>query len=242
MNLHRSTIFLIVSLVIIAAYVGFSLAFPQVQKSIYNAFIDLREYALTNGLWGMFVFALAANATILINVPYSSVAVLLAGLGLNPFSIALVAGVGAMAGELTGYFIGFGGGKLFARGKETKFIALRDVLLRRKRLTPLLIFTFAALPIPDDILLIPLGVIHYPFLKMILPMTLGKIIQNLYFALIGRYSLGLVSQQIGEGSGFGIGIVSLILLLGAMYFVLRIDWERLFGRWTGGQHSDTIGS
>ncbi|MFH1236427.1 MAG: VTT domain-containing protein [Parcubacteria group bacterium] len=224
-------VFLIVSLCIVVAYVVTYLAFPELDQGVRTLFSNLQEYALTNGLLGMFVFALAANATILLNIPYSAAAVLLAGLGLNPFLIALTAGVGAVVGELLGYLIGFGGSKLFAKSQAPRLNAVRQFLEGRKRATPLIIFTLAALPIPDDILIVPLGMVRYPFWKMVVPMTLGKIVQNAYFALLGRYSLGAINVT-AEGNGFAIGLGTLLLLLGAIQLVLWIDWDAVLKRWT----------
>lgn len=235
----RARGFLLVSVGIIAIYTLVSFGFPEVEKSILEFFSNAREYALTHGLWGMFVFALAANATILLNIPYSAVAILLAGLGLNAILVALVAGAGAMVGEVTGYVIGWGGASLFARNHKERFASLRSLLEKKRNLTPLIIFAFGALPIPDDIVIVPLGMIKYSFWKMVIPMTLGKIIQNMYFALIGFYSFRAIDFT-KEGNGFSLGLITLILLLGAIYFVMRIDWDAFLERWTQQKEKSTI--
>lgn len=235
----RARWFLLISVGIIAIYTLISFGFPEVENSILELFSDAKEYALTHGLWGMFVFALAANATILLNIPYSAVAILLAGFGLNPFVIALVAGVGAMVGEVTGYLIGWGGASLFARNNKKRFEKLRSLLEKKQGVTPLIIFAFGALPIPDDIVIVPLGMIRYSFWRMIVPMTLGKIVQNMYFALIGFYSFRAIDIT-KEGSGFILGLATLILLLGAIYFVMRIDWDALLERWTQKSEKSTM--
>ena len=107
---------------------------------------------------------------------------------------------------------------------------------RNRYLTPIIIYILAATPIPDYILLIPLGVIRYPFWKMIWPMLLGKITQNFYFALIGKYSLGQIDFNIA-GGGFYIGLSSLIIIFGAIYMVMRIDWDQLIDRWAARQEN-----
>ncbi len=231
-RLHRSNKFLLLSFIILCAYAALYVVFPELDDSIYSAFDQLRAHALDNGLMGMFIFSVAANATVFINIPYSTVAVLLAGLGLNPLLIALVAGVGAMIGEVVDYLIGFGSGRIISRGREKLFDDIRRLLEHKRYLAPVMIFIFGALPIPDYILLVPLGVIRYPFWKMVIAMTAGKIIQNFYFALLGKYSIGIVALDGASGNGFLLGMVSLILVLGAIYFVLRVDWERLVERWT----------
>lgn len=216
---------------ILLVYATFFALFPGLDDSIYTGFDRLRTYALENGLMGMFVLSVAANATVFINIPYSSVAVLLAGLGLNPLLIALVAGVGAMIGEIVDYLIGLGSGKLISRGREQLFADIRRLLEHKRYLAPVMIFIFGALPIPDYILLVPLGVVRYPFWKMVIAMTAGKIIQNFYFALLGKYSIGSAPISGESGNGFVLGLISLALILGAIYMVLRIDWERIVQRW-----------
>ncbi|MFA6908798.1 MAG: VTT domain-containing protein [Patescibacteria group bacterium] len=239
--MHASTRFLIAAIAVMAVYIALNVAFPQISDGIRDGFLDLQDYALRNGLWGMFVFSIAANATLIINIPYSSVSVLLAGLGLNPILIALSAGVGALVGEIVGYGIGVGGSKmLLSREKVEKLTALRVLLEKRRYLIPVLIFIFAAIPIPDYILLVPLGIIRYPFFKMLMPMLLGKIIQNFYFALLGKYSVGLLSLAEGETYGFWLGFTGLVLILGAIYLVLRINWDALLTRWTKGEKNEIL--
>ncbi|MFC1687391.1 DedA family protein [Patescibacteria group bacterium] len=235
----RARGFLLISIGIIAIYTLISFGFPEVENSIYGFFSNAREYALTHGLWGMFVFALAANATILLNIPYSAVAILLAGLGLNPFLVALVAGAGAVVGEVTGYLIGWGGASIFARNHKKRFDALRSILEKKRGIAPLIIFTCGALPIPDDIVIVPLGMIRYSFWRMIIPMSLGKIVQNMYFALIGYYSFSAIDMT-KEGSGFFLGLATLVLILGAIYFVIRMDWDALLERWTQQKEKSTM--
>lgn len=237
-QLHPSNKFLFVAFTVLFAYCALYVAFPGVDDSIYGGFDRLRTYAVDNGLMGMFILSVAANATVFINIPYSSVAVLLAGLGLSPILIALVAGVGAMIGEVVDYLIGVGSGKFISRGREKLFGDIRRLLDHKRYLAPLMIFIFGALPIPDYILLVPLGVIRYSFWKMVLAMTAGKIVQNFYFALLGKYSIGVAGLSGDAGSGFLVGLIGLVLILGAIYFVLRVDWERIVQRWA--QKADAI--
>lgn len=229
---RHGRIVLIASGVLLLLYVVIFFMFPGIDAAITNAVVRMREYALHNGMWGLFVFSLFANVTVFINIPYSSAAVLLGGLGLHPWLIAVVAGFGAMIGQWAAYLVGYGGGRMIARGQEGRFDAMRKFLEQRRYLTPWLVFFFAAIPIPDEMLLIPLGVIRYPFLKMILPMFFGKVIQNYYFALLGKYSLGRVVVESSLGNGFWVGFISLLLVFGALYITVRIDWERVMQRWT----------
>ena len=50
----------------------------------------------------------------------------------------------------------------------------------------------AMIPIPNDVIVIPMGLAHYPYKKLIIPLGLGNIVFNIMLALVGFYGLNLI--------------------------------------------------
>jgi membrane protein DedA with SNARE-associated domain len=92
---------------------------------------------------------------------------------------------------------------------------------------PVSIFLFALTPLPDDLLFIPLGIIHYPFLRAFIPALLGKMLMTFVLAYVGQQYFGVIESLFG-GSGLVGMVVSVVLLVIIIVAMIRIDWEKLF--------------
>jgi len=68
------------------------------------------------GYVGVFVVTLISTGALILPVPYLAT-IYVAGSFLDPWTVALVAGVAAALGELTGYFLGYSGRQLIPRGR-----------------------------------------------------------------------------------------------------------------------------
>lgn len=226
-KIKKENLFLIICLLIFVLYIVLYSFIPSFSRCLDNFFINIKNYSVSHGYLGLFILSVMANATILISIPYSVVPLILAGLGLQPILLALVAGAGAVLGESVNYFIGYGGGRIFGKKYEWKFQKINDYIYKKPKLIPILVYLIGAFPIPDDILLIPLGVIRYNFWKTLIPMTLGKITQNLYFALLGKFSFNIFNINIFKSSGFIFSIITYLIIVISIYFILRINWEKV---------------
>ena len=132
----------------------------------------------------------SAIMTSTILVPYPGIVAIsaIAGTALNPFLVGIFAGLGAGAGELTGYGLGYGGGKLLS--KNMKKPIFRRQWKHTERLFHkyggVLIFILAVTPLPDDILGMICGAIHYDVIKFYLWATAGKTVLYTVFAVTGN--------------------------------------------------------
>ncbi|NIT59585.1 MAG: hypothetical protein GWN00_26205 [Aliifodinibius sp.] len=90
----------------------------------------------------------------------------------------------------------------------------------------LAIFLFALLPLPDDLILIPLGVLRYDLRKALISMFIGKTLMCTFVAYAGKYSYSIVAE-IFASSGILGGAVSLVLLVVILYGMIKIDWTKL---------------
>ncbi len=100
------------------------------------------------------------------------------------------------------------------------------------RFGPITIFLFALTPLPDDLLFIPLGIMHYSLLRAFIPALIGKMSMNFIVAYGGSVTNQLIKQIFGEESGWIAfllgGLLGIILLIIVMVVMFKIDWEKVF--------------
>ena len=236
--MRKSERLLLLSVVVLLVYFVLSVLFPGLVSPfgvIYNMLLD---FSLLLGYPGAFLISVIGNATILIPFPYVGVAFILGGIRegivfvFDPWLIGIVSGIGAMIGEMTGYFIGYGGGTLIDNEQTSAFKKYVDA---HPRATPLVVWFLAASPIPDDVLVVPLGAARYSWWKVALAQILGKTMFLMSIAWSGRIGLDFVGSILGSTNPLGIlsrviELSSVLLVVLAIYMLVRIDWTNLVNR------------
>lgn len=188
----------------------------------------MQQLVTSYGYFGIFLISLIGALSIFFPIPYTVVIFTLGGL-FDPFLIAVAAGLGSAIGEFSGYLLGFYGRKVISPERRRKMEFMLKVF---DRFGPLAIFLFALTPLPDDILFIPLGIMHYSFLRAFIPALIGKMSMNLIVAFSGRLSIQIIKDIFGEGSdwiavllGGFLGMGLLIIIIVVMF---KLDWEKIF--------------
>jgi len=173
------------------------------------------------GYAGAFLVSIFGNFTIFFPVPFV-VTIYAFGATLNPLLLGLVCGVGSTVGEFSAYLIGRGGRKIIDDRYGER---LESAKLLVQEYGMAVIFVFAVLPLPDDLILIPLGMIRYSLKKAMIAMVLGKTIMCVAVAYAGRYSYALV-RDVFASSGVVGGLASTLLLAIIVYAMIKIDWVK----------------
>jgi membrane protein DedA with SNARE-associated domain len=147
-----------------------------------------------------FIFSTFGNTTVLITVPYTLIVFNIGQIYPNYWILGLVSGIGAGLGEITSYIAG----RVIASSKKIsesefgeKFHRIRMKFERKPGLIPLTIFICAATPIPDDIILVPFGMMKYPYWKSIPPCMAGKTVLCTFMAYLG-YLVGQNANVIND--------------------------------------------
>jgi uncharacterized membrane protein YdjX (TVP38/TMEM64 family) len=195
---------------------------------------NLKDY----GPPGLFLAALISNLIPGFPAIYLTLVGAYAALVHDPFSnllVILAAGVGAGIGKIGVFY-------------TSNFLASRSSRIRRKREEYLvflnrgklgiflLVVLFASLPLPDDILYIPLGISGFSILWFAAGVIIGKIILtlivfflgNAYWGLIEKYMIGdtgAVNWTLAIG-GLALGTVLITLL------IFSLDWKRIYDAYT----------
>lgn len=134
------------------------------------------------GYPGIFVLSFLTYATVIIPIP-GLLVISAMGAYFNPLLIALVAGLGATLGQLTGYIAGFGSQPMVERVK-----IYRQMVEWVKKYGGLSILFLSALPNPlFDITGAAAGALRMPVLKFFFWTWLGETTKMLAFAYFGSY-------------------------------------------------------
>lgn len=175
------------------------------------------------GYLGAFLVSILGNFTIIFPVPYSLTIFTLGGLGLNPFLLGMFSGLGASIGEFSAYFLGRGVSMLkLEKTYGERFKRIKKMVREYGFLSVLL---FAATPLPDDLVMIPLGIINYNLLLALIASFLGKMILCTFLGYAGMLSWKGVSLYF-ESKPLGV-TVSLVGIILASYLTVRVDWLKL---------------
>ena len=115
---------------------------------------------------------------------------------LNPFAVGIIGGTFAMLGELIGYYLGHKGSAILPDSPR-----IERFKSWTGRWGSVVLFWFALLPVPFDIAGMWAGAAHYPLIRFIPVVTLGKTIKITIIALAGYFGMDALTAIAGS---FGI--------------------------------------
>lgn len=187
-----------------------------------NFFIDLiGRY----GYIGVFLISFLSNGTYIFPVPYLIVIYSLgASHTLNPFLVAVISGLGATLGELILYFLSLLGRAVLPEKYKERAGLMKSVL---GRYGAIVIFIFAATPLPDDIIYPLLGIMQYNFIKMFTSCFIGKALLSGVVVYSGFLSEYYLSRYLG-GESTVPSIIAVILGIILTFIILKVDWPKYF--------------
>src|SRR2546428_1139199 len=148
-----------------------------------------------NPILVVFLVSIIGNMIPFFPVPYLLFVITIAsgfpGLGL--FQIAAVSALGASIGKFVSYGLGYGARRALS-GSRARFDSFRKLVGGSSFLLALV---FAALPLPDDIIFVPLGIIRYSPVKAFIALYSGKFFLTAAITYAARRSHGVVEGLLG---------------------------------------------
>lgn len=162
-----------------------------------------QEYGDWGIYLGIFVISMFGNFTVIFPVPYTIALIVISIVipGVNPVLLGLVGGAGAGIGEVTAWLIGRGSQQIL---KDSEKMERMKGYVDRGW-APVLIFIFAATPLPDDAFLIVLGLAQYSIWKTLVWCFLGKFVLCFFSSAIPIWLLGTPIGDLALGL-YGIDI------------------------------------
>lgn len=150
---------------------------------------------------------IASNAAVLINS--------------DPLSIGILVALGSTCAKLIHYTVSFFIGKHVGEERKKR---LETAATKTKRWALPAIFVAAATPIPDDPVIIPLGLMKYNPAKFALAYFAGK----LTIAIAGAFLGGLGEQFLSGFFSQGVlAVISIILTIAITVILLKVDLSRI---------------
>ncbi len=171
------------------------------------------------GYPGIFLLSFIGAASVIVPIPYTVVLLTISApqFGFNLLLLAIVAAFGAAVGELVGYGLGYAGRRVVSKRYDRRLNAMLRIF---DRFGMPAVFIFALTPLPDDLLFIPLGLMHYSLWKAFIPCVAGKFLMSLIVVYVGSAA----GQMFAEN--WIIALVTAMLLILIIIAMFKIDWEK----------------
>lgn len=227
--MKRALPWLLVLGLFLSIYISLLLWSPPVQQAMLNFVTFFETFDPSLSLLAVFLFMLIGNSTsVPVGIPatyfFAKSIVLGPYFWLEITIFSLCAGFGAGLGEIAVYGIGRGAAAVMHEGKAaTNIHDLVHLLTNNDKLAPFFVFLFGMTPLPDQLIMIPLGLSKYPLKKAILPCSLGKTSFSFFLAISAVF--------FGQGASI-ITIQSIVqetLLMGlvfvVMIFCMSLEWH-----------------
>lgn len=137
----------------------------------------------------------------------------------GPVTIGILVALGASFAKSIHYMVTFYVSKRLSEERRKRLDA--DVIKIRKWAFPLL-FVAAASPIPDEPIVIPLGLMKYSPTKFFTAYFLGKLTIGVAGAYLGGWSLDVFSGILSQSA---IIIISIVLTIVVTIILLKVDFS-----------------
>ncbi len=208
----------LISILVIAAFIILTVAdaFRGVNETVNEGVDTLARL----GSIGVFVIALIANVSIIIQIPYT-LPLLSAALGGAGFTSMLVLGVasglGAGIGAVLAYKVAdavVAKSHAQPEGRMSRWITRNADA--RPRLTSFVIFLIALSPLPDGAIVMPLAMVRYGMRRLAVPLFVGKFLHNvllaLVFSLFASWAEENVSAEASTSVALAVALVFMLLV------------------------------
>lgn len=193
-----------------------------------------------NALWMAFIFSMFGNTSVLIVFPYAFIVWQISLVYPYWYLLGIISGLGAGIGEVTSYLVGLGIGKSKKIQESEigeKFMQMKRKFERKPALIPITVFVFAITPFPDDVILVPFGIMKYPYYKVITPCMLGKMCMCTIISLLG-YLVGHLYPSLADIFPINLlvpstdanpaqDLISFSLIFWVIWLMVRLDWEEI---------------
>jgi membrane protein YqaA with SNARE-associated domain len=240
-----SIIFLFSFIVLIIVLASLGLDMGAIMISIVNWFEN--KIGLVGLYIGVFVISIFGNFTVIFPVPYT---IALVTITIRPSVSAfetvlfgVCAGAGAAIGEASAWFLGKATKQVLEENMKRQVLRAKNWI--DKGLMPFIIFAFAATPLPDDAILVFIGLLAYPLWKTIIWCFLGKIALTTGMGLVAKYLAGNPYGRwifwafglnpdgtVGAATPIWLSALTWIVSIVVIGVVLFLDWGAIWNKIT----------
>ncbi|HXS59630.1 MAG TPA: VTT domain-containing protein [Candidatus Sulfopaludibacter sp.] len=188
------------------------------------------------GYIGIFIISFLGSILIFIPVPYFPILITSAlNKELDPNMIALSATIGAVLAKSSIFLASYYGRNLLSKKTKSKILPLQNFLAKSGGLAA---FIAALLPVPDDLVYIPLGIAKYSVKKFVLFTFFGKLLYGLIIVwgavILGRPVMEQILLFSNANNQFTVILIAGLtigLLILILFFTFKVDWTKIIGKW-----------
>jgi len=194
----------------------------------------LRLFEWPLSVLGIFIISFIANSIPFVAIPYLAVimtySLFIQDLN-NKLVISFASALGATLGKLLIYSIG-GIVRLGFSEKTLKNLEVFNRIAGKSLF--LAIFLFASLPLPDDILYIPVGIARYSIIKYFIAVLSGKVVMT---SAVVFYVYTIKEVAVEFTMLIPIYVVLTIVL---SYVIIKVDWSAVLDALTSKGFSEGL--
>ena len=141
--------------------------------------------------------------------------------------LVLLATIANTIGDLIDYWIGEGAQHIATKDNPEAETRWSQIILKKPKAIPWVIVLFGLTPLPDSLLMVPLGMVKYNVKKTMLWMFCSRFIMMFIFALAGIFALDFLLVEGGADSEYGwiVGVVLLYLIWALIFTMVKIKPE-----------------
>ncbi|MFX1397621.1 MAG: VTT domain-containing protein [Promethearchaeota archaeon] len=228
----KTTIFLAVFFVIIVIVTVLCVLYPDVGEifDLGNWFntttLGTVNYWVAIGFVSLLCFL---GALVPVPIPYMIPVALFtaAWIGLYEYAWVLILGllffsaISNTLGDILDYYIGRGAEHMLSQDDPDLQNRWAQIILKRPKVIPLVIVVFGMSPLPESLLMVPLGMVKYDVRKTFFWMFVGKLIMMLIMVMFGAFAWDLDLFS-GEGEiGWIMGVGSLYVMWIIILFMVK---------------------
>jgi len=179
---------IIIVILILILFIAWSFLITRFTPEEITEVVGVKNSYLVTAIAGFL-----GGTSIFFPFPYYLLVITFAIGGANPYLLGLFTGMGVILGESTSYFVGYVSRDALSDRVNSIFSRISDWINSKPKWTVyILIFLYGSLsPLPNDLLLIPLGIGKYPFWRIIIPLGLGNIVFSTLIAFAGIHGFNL---------------------------------------------------
>ncbi len=169
--------------VFLLVFIGIFFASLSLTKYVAED-VGIQKMIQEFGYLGILIISFAAGMNTLVPIPAATFVPIFTAAGIPLYVVIILLIIGTMVANLVSFAIGVYGGKIV----ESHYPKIQSKLLQfykgKEKWLPYFAFAFSAfLPVPDEIYLIPLGIMGIKLRQIIIPLLLGTIVYQTLTAL-----------------------------------------------------------
>lgn len=142
----------------------------------------------------------------------------------DPLTLGLLVALGSASAKLIHYMVTFFLGRFIGERRRKRLDA---AAMKVRRWAFLALFVAAATPIPDEPIVIPLGLLKYNPVKFFSAFFLGKLSITVIGAYFGKWTENILSSAISQQALMIVSIVSTVVIT---IILLKVDVNKIVKR------------